>query len=207
MRLATCLSNPAAPTCSSNWSMPATRKAPPCSPPIAASETGALSSAITSWPRPCWTACCTMPSSSRSRAIPTGCGNTPTWSRIPLRDTPHKPRRNPNANPAGHANVQPQGWINARLILSTGGEFSTGTFGEFSTGIDKAQRLMTIPGVGALTATALLAALGEVTAFRNGRELGNFQPVLTCATNAFSQCCSWACKWSRIPASSLLGRL
>ena len=36
---------------------------------------------------------------------------------------------------------------------------------------EQAQRLMTIPGVGALTATALLAALGEVTAFRNGREL------------------------------------
>ena len=36
---------------------------------------------------------------------------------------------------------------------------------------EQAQRLMTIPGVGALTATALLATLGEVTAFRNGREL------------------------------------
>ena len=36
---------------------------------------------------------------------------------------------------------------------------------------EQAQRLMTIPGVGALTATALLATLGEVTAFRNWREL------------------------------------
>jgi len=33
------------------------------------------------------------------------------------------------------------------------------------------QRLLTIPGVGVLTATALVAAVGDATAFRNGREL------------------------------------
>ena len=33
------------------------------------------------------------------------------------------------------------------------------------------QRLMTIPGVGVLTATALVAAVGDATAFRNGREM------------------------------------
>ena len=33
------------------------------------------------------------------------------------------------------------------------------------------ERLMTIPGVGVLTATALVAAVGDATAFRNGREL------------------------------------
>ncbi|AEG00884.1 transposase IS116/IS110/IS902 family protein [Methylomonas methanica MC09] len=33
------------------------------------------------------------------------------------------------------------------------------------------QRLLTIPGVGLLTATALLAAIGDVTVFKNGREL------------------------------------
>ena len=36
---------------------------------------------------------------------------------------------------------------------------------------EQARRLMTIPGVGPLTATALLAAVGDVSAFRNGREL------------------------------------
>jgi len=33
------------------------------------------------------------------------------------------------------------------------------------------QRLLTIPGVGLLTATALVAAIGDVAAFKNGREL------------------------------------
>jgi len=33
------------------------------------------------------------------------------------------------------------------------------------------QRLMTIPGVGLLSATALLAAIGDINAFKNGREL------------------------------------
>ena len=33
------------------------------------------------------------------------------------------------------------------------------------------ERLMTIPGVGVLTATALVAAVGDATEFRNGREL------------------------------------
>ena len=33
------------------------------------------------------------------------------------------------------------------------------------------QRLLTIPGVGLLTATALDAAIGDITAFKNGREL------------------------------------
>ena len=33
------------------------------------------------------------------------------------------------------------------------------------------QRLLTIPGVGLLTATALMAAIGDVTVFKNGREL------------------------------------
>jgi transposase len=33
------------------------------------------------------------------------------------------------------------------------------------------QRLLTIPGVGLLTATALIAAIGDVTVFKNGREL------------------------------------
>ncbi|MCK5374212.1 MAG: IS110 family transposase [Alphaproteobacteria bacterium] len=33
------------------------------------------------------------------------------------------------------------------------------------------QRLLTIPGVGLLTATALIAAIGDITAFKNGREL------------------------------------
>ncbi len=36
---------------------------------------------------------------------------------------------------------------------------------------EQAQRLMSIPGVGPVTATALLAAVGDVRAFRNGREL------------------------------------
>ena len=36
---------------------------------------------------------------------------------------------------------------------------------------EQAARLMTIPGVGALTAMALLAALGEATTFRSGQEL------------------------------------
>lgn len=35
---------------------------------------------------------------------------------------------------------------------------------------EQARRLMTIPGVGVMTATALLAAVGDVSAFRNGRE-------------------------------------
>ena len=34
-----------------------------------------------------------------------------------------------------------------------------------------AQRLMTIPGIGAVTATALVAAVGDASQFRNGREL------------------------------------
>ncbi len=33
------------------------------------------------------------------------------------------------------------------------------------------QRLLTIPGVGLLTATALIAAIGDITVFKNGREL------------------------------------
>jgi len=33
------------------------------------------------------------------------------------------------------------------------------------------QRLLTIPGVGLLTATALMAAIGDVTVFKNGREM------------------------------------
>ncbi len=33
------------------------------------------------------------------------------------------------------------------------------------------QRLLTIPGVGLLTATALVAAIGDINAFKNGREL------------------------------------
>lgn len=33
------------------------------------------------------------------------------------------------------------------------------------------QRLLTIPGVGVLTASALIAAIGDITAFKNGREL------------------------------------
>ena len=33
------------------------------------------------------------------------------------------------------------------------------------------QRLLTIPGVGLLTATALIAAVGDISAFKNGREL------------------------------------
>jgi transposase len=33
------------------------------------------------------------------------------------------------------------------------------------------QRLLTIPGIGLLTATALIAAIGDITAFKNGREL------------------------------------
>ena len=36
---------------------------------------------------------------------------------------------------------------------------------------EQACRLMTIPGVGPMTATALLAAVGDIRAFRNGREL------------------------------------
>lgn len=36
---------------------------------------------------------------------------------------------------------------------------------------EQAQRLMGIPGVGPITATALLAAVGDVRTFRNGREL------------------------------------
>jgi transposase len=35
---------------------------------------------------------------------------------------------------------------------------------------DAAQRLMTIPGIGAITATALLASAGDPTQFRNGRQ-------------------------------------
>ena len=35
----------------------------------------------------------------------------------------------------------------------------------------QAQRLMSIPGIGPVTATALLAAVGDVKTFRNGREL------------------------------------
>ena len=33
------------------------------------------------------------------------------------------------------------------------------------------QLLLTIPGIGLLSATALLAAIGDITAFKNGREL------------------------------------
>ena len=33
------------------------------------------------------------------------------------------------------------------------------------------QRLLTIPGIGFLTATALIAAIGDITVFKNGREL------------------------------------
>ncbi|WP_419609959.1 IS110 family transposase [Thiolapillus sp.] len=33
------------------------------------------------------------------------------------------------------------------------------------------QRLLTIPGIGLLTATALMAAIGDITVFKNGREL------------------------------------
>jgi len=33
------------------------------------------------------------------------------------------------------------------------------------------QRLLTIPGIGLLTATALIAAIGDISAFKNGREL------------------------------------
>ena len=33
------------------------------------------------------------------------------------------------------------------------------------------QRLLTIPGIGLLTATALIAAIGDITVFKNGREL------------------------------------
>ena len=36
---------------------------------------------------------------------------------------------------------------------------------------ERAQRLQTIPGIGPMSATALLAAIGDVHAFRNGREL------------------------------------
>lgn len=36
---------------------------------------------------------------------------------------------------------------------------------------ERTQRLMTIPGVGPLGATALLAAIGDINAFRNGREM------------------------------------
>lgn len=33
------------------------------------------------------------------------------------------------------------------------------------------QRLLTIPGIGLLTATALVAAIGDISVFKNGREL------------------------------------
>jgi transposase len=33
------------------------------------------------------------------------------------------------------------------------------------------QRLLTIPGIGLLTATALAAAIGDISVFKNGREL------------------------------------
>ena len=36
---------------------------------------------------------------------------------------------------------------------------------------EQVQRLMGIPGIGPITATALLAAVGDVKTFRNGREL------------------------------------
>jgi transposase len=36
---------------------------------------------------------------------------------------------------------------------------------------EECQRLLTIPGVGLLTATALVAAIGDITVFKNGREL------------------------------------
>ena len=36
---------------------------------------------------------------------------------------------------------------------------------------EQAQRLMSIPGIGPITATALVAAVGDVQTFRNGREL------------------------------------
>jgi transposase len=36
---------------------------------------------------------------------------------------------------------------------------------------DDCQRLMTIPGIGLLTATALVAAIGDINAFKSGREL------------------------------------
>ena len=32
------------------------------------------------------------------------------------------------------------------------------------------QRLMTIPGIGSITATALVAAVGDVGVFKNGRQ-------------------------------------
>jgi transposase len=40
-----------------------------------------------------------------------------------------------------------------------------------STQHEDCQRLLTIPGVGMLTATALIAAIGDVSVFKNGREL------------------------------------
>lgn len=40
-----------------------------------------------------------------------------------------------------------------------------------SAGHEDCQRLLTIPGVGLLTATALIAAIGDVSVFKNGREL------------------------------------
>jgi len=36
---------------------------------------------------------------------------------------------------------------------------------------EQAQRLMTIPGIAAKGATALLAAIGDISHFKNGREL------------------------------------
>jgi transposase len=40
-----------------------------------------------------------------------------------------------------------------------------------SAGHEDCRRLLTIPGVGLLTATALIAAIGDVSVFKNGREL------------------------------------
>lgn len=39
---------------------------------------------------------------------------------------------------------------------------------------EAAQRLMTIPGIGAQTATALLSSIGDVSVFKNGREMAAF---------------------------------
>ena len=43
---------------------------------------------------------------------------------------------------------------------------------------EQAQRLMSIPGIGPITATALLAAVGDVRTFRHGRELAAWLGVV-----------------------------